>query len=229
MDQLCDQLNDAGQIPSWAHSDRPPTLVEPDSDHQPDDDLFLSQQPEAINFDAFKFDEQAADPDEFYAKQSTGRPTRSAIWMVASLVMVMLLAAQFGWSERQFLLNDKILRPWLDRVCTTLNCRLPLRRALDQVYLVSRDIRPHTSVEGALIISATMQNRAPFFQPFPKVEITLSNLNSELIAMRVFHPEDYLENANVSDRGMAPGTLMPLVFEVVDPGDDAVAFEFNFR
>lgn len=229
LDRLCDQLSAGGQIPTRVHTDRPPTLIESKSAPDPADDLFLSQPPEPLDFVSFKYDDNAADPNDFYSSQVTPPQSRSAIWMAASLGMMILLTAQYGWSERETLLDDDLVRPWLDRACNALNCQLPLRQALDQVVLVSRDIRPHTSVEGALIISATMQNRASFVQPFPQVEITLSNLNSERIAMRIFQPEDYLENSKISDRGMAPGTLLPLVFEVVDPGDDAVAFEFNFR
>lgn len=229
LDRLCDTLSGEGLIPTRVHSDRPPTLIESDSAPDPADDLFLSQQPEPLEFDGFEYDDNAADPDEFCASQAPRPQSRPAVWVAASLGMMILLTAQHGWSQRQSILNDDFLRPWLDRACRPVNCRLPLRQALDQVSLVSRDIRPHTSVEGALIISATMQNRASFTQPFPQVEITLSNLSSKRIAMRLFDPEDYLENTRLSDQGMAPGTLLPLVFEVVDPGDDAVAFEFNFR
>jgi predicted Zn finger-like uncharacterized protein len=229
LDRLCDNLSGEGQIPTRVHSDRPPTLIESRAAPDPADDLFLSQEPAPIDFEPFEYDDDAADPDEFCVTQPTPPQSRSAGWMAASLGLLILLTAQFGYAKRQNLLNDSFLRPWMDRACGLLGCRLPLRQALDQVVLVSRDIRPHTSVEGALIISATMQNRAAFFQPFPTVEITLSNLSSERIAMRLFQPADYLESNGISDQGMAPGTLLPLVFEVVDPGDDAVAFEFNFR
>ena len=37
------------------------------------------------------------------------------------------------------------------------------------------------------------------------------------------------KGAGRSAGGMPSGTLLPLVFEVVDPGEDAVAFEFAFR
>ena len=47
--------------------------------------------------------------------------------------------------------------------------------------------------------------------------------------MRRFEPSEYLEEAANIDRGIAAGTLLPLVFEVVDPGQNAVAFEFSFR
>jgi len=229
LDRLCDELSVEGQIPTRVHTDRPPTLIESATASNPADDLFLSQPPAAIGFDPPAFDDHAADPDEFYRPQPTTGQSRSALWMAASLGMLIMLTAQIGWSQRQQILNDDLLRPGLDRGCEWLGCHLPLRQALDQVILVSRDIRPHTSVEGALIISATMQNQASFAQPYPQVEITLSNLNAQRIAMRVFQPEDYLQNSKMVDRGMAPGTLLPLIFEVVDPGRDAVAFEFDFR
>jgi glyoxylate carboligase len=83
-------------------------------------------------------------------------------------------------------------------------------------------------VPGALIISATVRNDADFAQAFPVVEITLSDLDETRIAMRRFQPRDYVNDARTIAGGLAPGASTALVFEVADPGRNAVAFEFKF-
>jgi hypothetical protein len=116
----------------------------------------------------------------------------------------------------------------LDRICDQLGCHLPLRHDPARLELLSRDIRPHPSVPNALIISATLRNDAEFAQAFPGVEIALSDLDENRIAMRRFLPQEYLGDAHSLAGGLAPGATAALVFEVADPGKNAVAFEFKF-
>ena len=153
----------------------------------------------------------------------------NGIWIFGSFVLLVLLAAEVAWAERALWINDSKVRPWLADACARLGCRLPLRKDDQLLQLASRDIRPHPSVPGALIISATLQNAGDFAQPFPTVEIVLSDLDEQRIAMRRFRPEEYVGDARTLARGLAPEAKAPLVFEVADPGKNAVAFEFRFE
>ena len=66
-------------------------------------------------------------------------------------------------------------------------------------------------------------------QAFPTVEITLSDLDEKRIAMRRFQPREYLGDTRALGAGLAAGASTSLVFEVADPGRNAVAFEFKFE
>ena len=46
--------------------------------------------------------------------------------------------------------------------------------------------------------------------------------------MRRFAPQEYLGDTRAIATGLAPGATAALVFEVADPGKNAVAFEFKF-
>jgi len=180
------------------------------------------------------------DPDERPARARRGstpafaraRRTRTAertwLWTLGAAVLLLSLCAQIGYAERAMVLADARARPWLDRICDTFGCRLPLRRDPARLQLLSRDIRPHPSVAKALIISATLRNDAEFAQAFPAVEISLSDLDENRIAMRRFQPQEYLGDMHSAAGGLAPGATAALVFEVADPGKNAVAFEFKF-
>jgi len=231
VEHLAEDLDDDGGLPPCFHSDRPPTLI---SSSLPKDsleeDLFLAR-PAGARGDPAEPELAPIEEDEQAMAVLQAREPRSttAGWVVGVLALGAALAAQAAWVERDLLSQDPRYRPWLQQACEYAGCQLPLRKDLDQIQLVSRDIRPHPSVDGALIISATMQNRASFIQPFPVVEIELSDLAGRRIAMRRFLPSEYLEESADPTRGISPGTLLPLVFEVVDPGENAVAFEFSFR
>ena len=255
LERLSQKAPGRDELPVRFHSERPPTLVPVDRQDDPERDLFLDRDEDDRGlFGGDDIDDEldeaplptidfgsldavvpgdptrprpVHDPDDRW--QLATRRRRGWAWVLGSVLLALVLVGQYGWWEREQLLDDPRVRPWLDRVCGVLDCRLPLRRDLDRISLVNRDIRPHPSVDDALIINATLHNEADFPQPYPAVEIRLSDLEGKPVAARRFEPEEYLEEDRGATAGMAPGTMLPLVFEVVDPGDQAVAFEFVFR
>lgn len=149
-------------------------------------------------------------------------------WWLGSALLALTLGGQIAYAERERLLEDARVRPWLDRACETLRCQLPMRTAVAAIRLVSREVRPHPDAPHALMISASMVNDAGFAQRFPVVEVLLSDLSERPIAMRRFRPAEYLADPENIGRGFPAGATAPLVFEVADPGQEAVAFEFRF-
>jgi predicted Zn finger-like uncharacterized protein len=165
------------------------------------------------------------------ARRAAARPARrggNAWWWSASAMLALALTAQVGFAERERLLEDDRARPLLDRACAEIGCTLPMRSALASIRLQSREVRPHPDAPKALRISASMINDATFVQRFPVVEVVLSDLTERPIAMRRFLPGEYLADASNEVRGFPPGATTPLVFDVADPGQEAVAFEFRF-
>jgi len=165
----------------------------------------------------------------FARKRGRARQRRDAPWLAGCAVLLLTLAVQIAWAEQAHWIDDARARAWLDPLCEQLGCTLPLRRDPSTLQLLSRDIRPHPSVPGALIVSATLRNDAAFAQAFPMLEISLSDLDEKRIAMRRFQPREYLGDPRALAGGLAPGASTSLVFEIADPGRNAVAFEFKFE
>ena len=173
--------------------------------------------------------ERAPTTPQFTRARRRRKQRRNAPWIIGSLLLMLVLAGEIAWVERDTWMHDARVRPWLDGACARIGCVLPLRREDDLLQLASRDIRPHPSVAGALIISATLHNAADFAQPFPPVQVMLSDLDEKRIAMRRFNPRDYVSDNETLLKGLAPGANASIVFEVADPGKNAVAFEFSFE
>ncbi|HET9032117.1 MAG TPA: DUF3426 domain-containing protein, partial [Dokdonella sp.] len=173
--------------------------------------------------------ERASGPPQFAHRRRSTDQGGNGIWIFGSFLLLLLLGGEIAWAERSLWINNSSLRPAIVDVCARLGCQVPLRKDDALLQLASRDIRPHPSVPGALIISATLQNAGDFAQPFPTVEITLSDLDEQRIAMRRFRPEEYVSDSKALVSGLAAGAKAPLVFEVADPGKNAVAFEFRFE
>lgn len=149
-------------------------------------------------------------------------------WHLGTLLLSLSLAAQWAWLERERVLSEPEVVRVLERVCAQLGCRIPAVRAEQRIALLARDVRPHPTVAGGLVISATLANQAPFPQPYPVVAITLADPNERKIAMRRFDPDEYIVDGAALARGLAPGATAAISFEVEDPGKNAVAFEFEF-
>lgn len=165
----------------------------------------------------------------FAASRRRARRQRSWPWLAGCALLLLTLAGEIALADPSRWIDDASVRHWLDPLAANVGMRLPLRRDAAALELSSRDIRPHPSVDGALIISATLRNDADFAQAWPVVEVTLSDFDEKPVAMRRFQPRDYLSDARALDPGIAPGASSALVFEVSDPGRNAVAFEFKFE
>ena len=215
------------ELPLASIDDIPPQLTVPALRPQGQPQTLLFNPDERMRRPA----SQLRPPTPAFARRTaSAQPaTRTWPWRLGASALGVGLLAQIGYAERAPLLDDARLRPWLDQACASLGCRLPLRHEPSHFALLSRDIRPHPSVANALIISASVRNDAAFAQAFPDIEIVLSDLDENRIAMRRFHPQEYLGDTRTIAAGMAPGSTTALVFEVADPGKNAVAFEFKFR
>jgi predicted Zn finger-like uncharacterized protein len=150
-------------------------------------------------------------------------------WTLVCVVLLLGLGVQVAWAERESLVADATVGPLLRSACETLGCRLPLVQDTTKLRLLARDVQAHPSVPGALLITASVRNDAIFAQPYPVVTITLADIDGKRLAMRRFRPVDYVGDGVTRERGLPPGATSALVFEVQDPGQHAVAFEFGFQ
>jgi predicted Zn finger-like uncharacterized protein len=119
-------------------------------------------------------------------------------------------------------------RPILTTACSYLPCVYSGRRDPRRIELVNRDIRVHPSAKHALLISATLLNQAGYAQPFPRVDIKLSDLSGEVVAERIFAPRDYLKKGESRLKLLRPNIPTVITLDVLDPGSEAVNFEFRF-
>ncbi len=156
--------------------------------------------------------------------------TRAPAWprWLAVFLLALLLGSQCVVAELDGLAADARWRPALERGCAVLGCTLPAWHDPAALHLLTRDVRPHPSVPDALLISASFRNDARWSQRWPRLQLTLSDLDGQAIARREFAPAEYLGLGNV-EATISAGQSASITLEVRDPGKQAVAFEFDFR
>lgn len=159
----------------------------------------------------------------------TGPDTARTSWgaIAAGLLLTLLLLGQYIWAERYRMAGIPAFRPYLDAACGVLGCDLPLRHETARLEVLEREIRNHPHVDDALLVSATFTNGADFVQSYPVFEVAFSDVSGTPVAVRRFQPSEYLDGVDPS-RGMPPGQQTRLMLEIIDPGDRAVSFQFDF-
>ena len=143
-------------------------------------------------------------------------------------LLVLLLAGQWAYFNRAELAMNVAWRPTIERLCSLASCELPLPVDLNQLTLLSRDVRRHPQVEDALLVNATLINQAGFTQSWPVLSIRFSDLSGKPVAERRFLPAEYLDESLSHGDGMAPASPVHVVLEIEDPGEEAVSFQFEF-
>jgi len=149
-------------------------------------------------------------------------------WWLASLALLALLLAIYPIADRERLARDANWRPALRSLCGVLGCTLQPWHETAAFEVTARDVRPHPSAKGALLITVSFRNNAQFAQEWPLLELSMSDLNGREIGLRRFRAQEYLGNAPKTPL-IAAGQSANATLEVVDPGRDAVAYNFEFR
>ena len=152
---------------------------------------------------------------------------RLAGWIAVPL-LAGVLVLQVLLADRARLAADPAWRPRMIALCRIAACTLPPWREPKAFAVTARDLRPHPSAPGVLLVTATFRNDARFAQSWPVLQLSLANLDGEALGLRRFQPGEYLGSPPASPL-IAPGQSASVTLEVVDPGKRAVSFEFAFR
>jgi hypothetical protein len=157
------------------------------------------------------------------------RPLLRAVWIIAAVVLTVIITLNLA----RFLQQPLIDTPWLHSTLVRLGVRqappqAPFR-ALDQIKLLSRELKAHPFRPGVLLLTATIVNRAAASQAYPDIDVTLLDIHNRQLARQLFKPADYLPNGSDLRNGMTPQAYLTLSLEMPDPGDGAVGFELQFR
>lgn len=150
-------------------------------------------------------------------------------WVIAVVIaLALLLALQLLLADRARLAGDAHWRPLLLALCAPLRCELPPWREPAAFTLVQRDVRQHPTQPGALRVSATFRNDARWSQPWPRLDLTLSDANGRPAGERSFKVEEYLGGAP-SQPELASGESATVAMDILEPASGIVGYDFGFR
>lgn len=197
---------------------------------KPDIKTSLAKDEQKITEDLFDGIQSKLIPDKFRIPELTTPYSiwHDIAWSAAILIFTVSLFAEYIWFNRNELVTNPQLKPWVTRVCNFADCGAMALRYPKEIEMVTRNIYSHPNVSNALMISLSMVNHATFAQPFPNIKIAFSDVRGSVVASRTFLPEEYLQLKKKSLRLLPPEASTDISMEIQDPGPQAMTYEFSF-
>ena len=148
-------------------------------------------------------------------------------WFIGIILLTTLGLAQAIYYQRYQLIEDPRFQQQVLQLCEFLPCANSQFSSTKQLRLLERNVFTHPVAGDALMVTGAFINQAPFPQRMPDLLISLFDVQGKLIANRLFKPAEYLlEDRNRSV--VQPDRPIQFRIEIVDPGTDALTYEFEF-
>jgi len=138
-----------------------------------------------------------------------------------------VLVTQLLWPQRAALREDPQWGPWVEQLCSYIECNLPPRTDLGKIELQQRSVLKDRDDPRKLQIDLLIANKAAFAQPYPDINLRFTNIEGELVAERRFKPSEYLREQPDSAE-MPVGVPVHIAFSVKAPDGNITGYEFNF-
>jgi len=154
------------------------------------------------------------------------RRTPTTVWLLGGVLLLVLLAAQVAYFYAPQLARDARLKPWLALYCERTGCDLKPPRGTSSIELVQTSVAPHPRYENALRLSAVLVNRAEQAQPYPVMEVSLTDSEGQVLTRRSFAPAQYLESPVPHD-ALTPNVAVRAHLDVTNADGRAVGYEIR--
>lgn len=159
------------------------------------------------------------------------KASRRQFWLLASasMMLIMALFAQMAYFNFDQWARIDQYRPYYAMVCEPLKCRLPSSYDVSQIRTTaSPQVSSHTRFKDALSVDVLFMNHATYEQAFPKLELTFTDKDENIIAHRLFLPREYLAGEASGLSMMPTDTPIHIALEIKDPGAKANNYQVRF-
>ena len=120
---------------------------------------------------------------------------KSTDWLTATLALFLflMLAAQLTHAYRKDIAAHwPDFRPWLEEACISLNCTVDYPREASLISLDASELSVDSARNNMLVLRLTLKNRAEFAQDYPTLELSLTDLQDNIVVRRNLAPSEYL-------------------------------------
>ena len=148
------------------------------------------------------------------------------VWLVGAIALSVVLVGQTVYFYPTELARYPRLAPLVTRACASLGCEVQAKQDVGLIELLRTTVAPHPKQEQALRVRAALVNRADFPQPFPLMEITLTNSAGKVRARRTFSPTEYLKSADVGDN-MIPNVVVDSLLDISNPDPNPGGYQIR--
>ena len=165
--------------------------------------------------------------EAMYGSDRNPRSTSPLAWFIGILLLIGIGTAQAIYYQRYQLVEQPRYQQQVITLCRFLPCTESKFSSTDQIRLLERNVFTHPIIDDALMVTGAFVNQAPFAQKTPDLLISLFDVKGNLIANRMFKPAEYLLEDRARDR-IDPGKPVQFRLDIIDPGTNALTYEFEF-
>ena len=170
--------------------------------------------------------------NEFNGQQPSPKQSKTLRTLLGRLAVAaigaLVLAAQIIYFTSAELSRNENYRQALIDSCYYLGCKIAPYRDLSKLTINTFIIQSHPTQPGAVVVDMLIENKAQFRQPYPRIKVRFEDLQGELVAQRIFSPEEYIAEKNSGRssaiKNISSGRQTHVSFSLVDPGLDAVNY-----
>ncbi len=149
------------------------------------------------------------------------------LWFLGILLLIVVGIAQAVYYQRYTLINEPKYQQQVLTLCELVPCGKAGFSSIRQIKLLERNVFTHPVTSNALMVTGSFVNQAPFEQKLPNLLVSLFDVQGNLIANRVFQPGEYLQT-DKNRNSLPTGKPVQFRLEIIDPGTDALTYEFEF-
>lgn len=147
--------------------------------------------------------------------------------MAGTALLMLALGLQIILAKRDVLADNPAWRPLVSRLCLLASCQLEAWRQPEAFVPVQQAVAADPDQAGVLVVQLSFRNDAQWPQPWPQIEIRLTDVAGEAIAMRRFRPREYLNAAQDGD--IKPGQTVSVEIALQETSGKAAGFAFDFH
>lgn len=163
--------------------------------------------------------------DKSKLKSSRKRKPRPFLWSFISLILLIAAIAQSIYFMRsEIAIYYPNFKPYLVKACIPLHCTVELPKKIEFIVIDDSDIQEDAEYKGLMRLSSTLINQASFNQAYPKLELTLTDVEDKPKLRRIFTPKEYLPEHTDISRGLAPGEEVKIRLAMTTQGESVAGY-----
>ena len=166
---------------------------------------------------------------DFMEDDEPEQPETTALWLVGSIMLVLVLIAQLLFVYRNDLASSQPWsRPWLESMCQPIGCEVGYVRRIERIFIVGSSLQQAPASANpnmhAYQMRLTLQNRYNQPQPWPNLLLTLTDASGTAVVRKSVPPSVYLP-PDLLARPFMPHQEVSLDIPLAVQGQSASGFE----
>lgn len=165
---------------------------------------------------------------------NNGKLLTTILLGIVSLILICGLLYQLWhrqaitWFDDEKIINiiEPIAEPLVGQLSERLGVTLPIRRDLKNLQLLSARTEAHPSRSSTILLRVSLINHSDISQPYPWLELSLTDENGRIVARRSLSPDKYLHNNQV-DNHIGARELRPITIEFLSFPKQANGYELK--